>query len=65
MNWFLWKAFTQYDLTDRAGHLQTHMIDLIAKEGFREYYSPLSGKGLGARNFSWTAALAIDLLEHW
>ena len=25
--------------------------------------SPLSGKGLGADNFSWTAALVIDLLS--
>lgn len=32
------------------------------KSGFREYYDPVSGDGLGARDFSWSAALTIDLL---
>ncbi|MBA7628775.1 hypothetical protein ES703_36270 [subsurface metagenome] len=29
----------------------------------RKVPSPLSGKGLGVNNFSWTAALVIDLLS--
>jgi hypothetical protein len=30
--------------------------------GFREYFDPLTGAGLGARDFTWTAALALDWL---
>lgn len=64
INWFLWKALNKLDLTDRARHLQLHMIKLISAKGFYEYYSPLNGKGLGAKDFSWTAALAMDLIGH-
>lgn len=61
VNWLLWKAFLANGMQGRARHLQMHILQLVLNEGFWEYYSPLTGKGLGARNFSWTAALAIDL----
>ncbi len=64
INWFLWKSFNRYDLTERALHLKQHTASLLSDQGFYEYYSPLDGRGLGAKNFSWTAALAIDMLEH-
>ena len=35
-------------------------INLIEKKKFREYYSCKSGLGMGAKNFSWTAALYLD-----
>ena len=38
-------------------------IELVRKHGFREYYDPATGEGLGAEQFSWTAALTLDLLE--
>ena len=28
----------------------------------REYFDPLTGDGLGADEFSWTAAAVIDIL---
>jgi hypothetical protein len=31
--------------------------------GWREYFSPFGGRGFGSDNFSWTAALIIDLLH--
>jgi hypothetical protein len=34
---------------------------LIDAAGFREYYDPMTGEGLGARDFTWSAALALDL----
>ncbi len=63
VNWFLWKGFRECKMHEEAKELRDAMLNLIAKEGFREYFSPLTGKGLGAKNFSWTAALAIDLLH--
>jgi hypothetical protein len=32
----------------------------MERRGFREYFDPLSGDGLGADDFSWTAAIALD-----
>ena len=33
--------------------------ELIWREGFREYYDPVTGRGLGARAFS-TSAMSLD-----
>ena len=29
----------------------------------REYFDPLTGDGLGAADFSWTAAVVTDILS--
>ena len=29
----------------------------VERHGFREYYNPLTGHGLGARDFSWSTLL--------
>ena len=34
---------------------------LIEENGMAEYFDPLAGKGLGGMNFSWTAAIYLDL----
>jgi glycogen debranching enzyme len=49
-------------LMDRplAGRLRSPTIELMERRGFREYFDPLSGDGLGADDFSWTAAIALD-----
>jgi len=36
---------------------------MIKRGGWREYFNPETADGLGAKDFSWTAALAIDLLK--
>jgi glycogen debranching enzyme len=38
-------------------------LALVDRQGFREYFDPQTGDGLGSRAFSWTAALALDLLS--
>ena len=37
-------------------------ISLIRDHGFYEYFNPLTGVGCGSDQFSWTAALLIDLI---
>ena len=37
-------------------------INLVEKKKFREYYSCKSGQGMGAKNFSWSAALYLDFI---
>jgi hypothetical protein len=34
---------------------------MVEHAGFSEYFSARTGDGHGARDFSWTAALTIDL----
>lgn len=63
VNWLLWKGFKASRLKKRAEHLRRHMINLVWHHGFYEYYNPLTAEGLGGKEFSWTAALTIDLLS--
>ena len=50
-NFFFWNLFPE--------ELYASVKNLITHHGFREYYSPIDGSGLGATNFSWTAALFL------
>ena len=36
----------------------TGLIATVAREGLREYYDPWTGKGMGARDFAWSALIA-------
>ncbi|MEM1029537.1 MAG: neutral trehalase [Myxococcota bacterium] len=38
-------------------------LALIERSGFREYFHPETGAGLGAERFAWSAALALDWSE--
>ena len=38
------------------------LIDLVKKNGFYEYFNSKTGKAYGAKNFSWTASLFLDLI---
>ena len=43
-----------------GGRLRGRTLDLVEGHGCREYFDPLTGAGLGADDFSWTAAIALD-----
>jgi len=45
-----------------ARRLLKATLALVGEHGVWEYYDPESGDGLGSERFSWTAALAPDLL---
>jgi hypothetical protein len=61
-NWLIIEGLKLYGYNDHAAALAESMIELARDHGFHEYYNPLTGAGLGAPDFSWTAALTIDLL---
>ena len=42
--------------------LAASCVELVKRSGFREYYNPETGEGLGAEDFAWTAALVLDLV---
>jgi hypothetical protein len=62
MNWFVVSGLQRYGFIEEAEWLRTHTLGLVTKSGFREYFNPISGDGLGASSFSWTAALTLDLI---
>ncbi len=61
LNWFAIVGLERYGFTTEAQQLRRHTLGLVKKSGFREYYNPMTGAGLGAKNFTWSAALALDL----
>jgi hypothetical protein len=62
VNWILVRGLERVGETSRAAALRDRTLDLLAASGCFEYFSPLDGSGHGAPDFSWTAALALDLL---
>jgi len=62
-NWLIMDGLSRYGYEKEAEILRQRTLEMVAKNGFNEYFSPLSGKPAGAPNFSWTAALTIDLLK--
>jgi hypothetical protein len=62
-NWFVIRGLQRYGFTAEAQALRDQTLALVNRSGFREYFNPLSGDGLGGDNFSWTAALTLDLLS--
>ena len=62
-NWLIIKGLRQYGFDDHSDALTETTLELVKQAGFYEYFNPLTGDPAGAHNFSWTAALAIDLLK--
>jgi hypothetical protein len=44
-----------------TAHLLDRTVELIRRSGFREYFNPITGQGMGARNFGVTT-IAIDCI---
>lgn len=63
MNWLIIEGLQRYGYDKEAEQLREKTLKLVREKGFNEYFSPLDGKPAGVENFSWTAALTIDLLE--
>jgi Trehalase len=62
-NWLLERGTRAAGETALADELRESSLELVRGGGFREYFDPHTGTGYGADRFSWTAALALDLLE--
>ncbi len=67
LNWLLYKGLKTYDCTDLAKRVKEDSMTLIEKYGFYEYFDPRKdvkdNAGYGGHNFSWSAALFLDLLK--
>jgi len=62
-NWLIIEGLENYGFRLEARTLRERTVKLVEKSGFYEYFNPLNARPAGAANFSWTAALTIDLLK--
>lgn len=62
VNWFLVRGLERAGLLEEAEELRHMTLELVSRSGFFEYYDPRSGEPLGVSDFSWSAALTLDLL---
>jgi hypothetical protein len=56
--WMVWLGMRRLGYAEEARRLADGVIAAVAREGLREYYDPRTGKGLGARDFAWSALVA-------
>lgn len=63
MNWLIIDGLKRYGYKEHAAALTESTLEMVQVGGFAEYFSPIDGSPAGAENFSWTAALVIDLLK--
>lgn len=61
-NWLIIDGLKRHGYNELATELKYKTIKMVKDSGIYEYFSPINGKPLGAADFSWTAALIIDLL---
>jgi glycogen debranching enzyme len=62
-NWLIIDGLERYGFHDHASALRESTLEMVRTHGCYEYFDPRTGDPAGAPNFSWTAALAIDLLQ--
>ncbi len=69
LNWIIIRGLERYGYTELAQRMKKDTLAFIEKYGFYEYFEPSKknetlSKGYGGQNFSWSAALTIDLLTN-
>ncbi len=60
-NWLIYEGVKNKD-KEYSINVKNETISLIENKGFHEYYSCNDGSVMGANNFSWSAALYLDLV---
>ena len=66
LNWMIYKGLKLYGYTEIAQRIKSETIGFIERYGFHEYFDPrknIEDAAYGGNNFSWSAALLIDLLN--
>ncbi len=61
-NWLIADGLERYGYTGEAEHIRKSSVTLVDKKGPYEYFSAQNGASGGAKNFSWTAALTIEMI---
>jgi hypothetical protein len=62
IDWLLWWSLVRVGEHQLAERVRESSLEQIAEGGFAEYFEPFTGKPLGSREQSWTAAVVLDWL---
>jgi len=62
INWFVMQGLLRYGFRDVAEDLACRTADLVLRNGLWEYYDPHTGRGLGAKDLSWSG-LVLDMVR--
>ena len=57
----IWTGLADAGETDLAARIHDDTCSLVESQGMAEYFDPMDGAGLGGMDFSWTAAIYLDL----
>jgi hypothetical protein len=60
--WLVWLGLRRLGYEAEAQRLADGVLAVVAREGLREYYDPFSGRGMGAKDFAWSA-LVTELAD--
>lgn len=63
LNWLLARGLRQHGLLPQVEALEAATLRLVGGAGMHEYFDPLTGAGHGIADFSWTAAVTLDLVH--
>ena len=63
MNWLIIQGLKRYGYDEHAAALTESTLEMVSRSGASEYFDAVTGEAAGGANFSWTAALVIDLLK--
>lgn len=60
-SWMVWRGLREHGQSDQAARLADGLINHVARVGFYEYFNPDGSGQHGSSDFSWTAALILDM----
>ena len=60
--WLLWMGLVRLGYRTEAEEMAARVVATVLKSGLREYYDPVTGAGMGAHDFAWSA-LALELAD--
>ncbi len=56
--WLVWLGLLRLGYESEAAELANRIMNTVAREGLREYYHPITGRGMGATGFAWSGLVA-------
>ncbi len=62
MNYMIGDGLMRYQQTQLVDRIDADSLRLIEKSGFAEYYDPITAEPCGGGQFTWTAAMVLELL---
>ncbi len=63
VNYMIADGLTRGGFDDAAEHILADCLRLIHESGFAEYYDPINAEPAGGDQFTWTAAMVIEILS--